>query len=79
MSLEFIQHCEWNGKSIACSELHKPKLTNHGICYTFNAMPAKTLNSKYVTEYIDKERMINQQHFYYLLVYLNCSEKTQMF
>jgi len=50
MSLEvddFIQHCEWNGKSVACSELFTPRLTNHGICYTFNAMPAKDLYTKY--------------------------------
>jgi len=47
---EFLQHCEWNGGTEKCSELFKPKLTNHGICYTFNGMPAKDVYSRYYNE-----------------------------
>ncbi|XP_039442669.1 pickpocket protein 28-like [Culex pipiens pallens] len=38
-----IQWCMWRYKSVNCSEMISKTLTEDGICYTFNALPADQL------------------------------------
>lgn len=44
-----LSYCSWKAQRVECTDLFKPILTEHGLCFTFNALNSHEI---YTEEYV---------------------------